>query len=162
MRAVAGPSLRPLPAPPRGPGADAATRPSLASPACPRPRERSSPVAPRSLSGSGLSRHCAVGRMQSPPLFMSLERRSREPLAREASASYCKSWFFSASFVASFGGFLDSQICNLGMWIIWATALRRFFFSRSWKDSEFVCSDIQRSPVRVFGKSDGVADLSKS
>lgn len=47
MRAVAGPSLRPLPAPARG--QDGATQPSLASPACPRPRELSSPIALRSF-----------------------------------------------------------------------------------------------------------------
>ena len=45
------------------------------------------------LSRSGLRFHCAVGRMQPPPLFMSLERRSRERFAREAPAFYCKPWF---------------------------------------------------------------------
>lgn len=45
------------------------------------------------LSRSGLRFHCAVGRMQPPPLFMSLERRSRERFAREAPAFYCKRWF---------------------------------------------------------------------
>ena len=51
------------------------------------------------LSRSGLRFHCAVGRMQPPPLFMSLERRSRERFAREAPAFYCKPWFSWVSFV---------------------------------------------------------------
>ena len=70
----------PLPAPDPGSGR-------------PRPRERPSPTVLRSSSRSGPSLHCAVGRMQPPPLFMSLERRSRERLAREAPAFYCKRCF---------------------------------------------------------------------
>lgn len=52
----------------------------------------------------------------------------------------------------SLGAFLESLRYNLGMWVTWTTVLRRFFFPHSWKDSEFVCSDIERSPSLCVGK----------
>lgn len=125
MRAVAGPSLRPLPAPARGPGPH---RPPSAS--LPAPNRAGVPGAPRSSSRPGRSLHCAVVGLQPPPLFVSLERRSRQRLAGEAPASPSAPRFPKASFVGYFGVLSRlSQVYNLGLWITWATELTRVFRS---------------------------------
>lgn len=72
MRAVAGPALPPRLAAPRGPGAQRGLGrpwPSLLAPTLSGAAVLDcAALFPR----SGRSLHCAVGRMQPPPLFMSL------------------------------------------------------------------------------------------
>lgn len=142
MRAVAGPSLRPLPAASRGPGPPWAPRlswvcvPAGADPGAGIPRAlRPEP----SLCAGWIAASSLV----------CVVRRSRQRLAREAPASYCEAPFPKASFVGLSGVVHRlAQIYNLALWITWATELRtRFFVSRSWKDAEFVCSDIQGSRI---------------
>lgn len=92
MRAAAGPSSGPSPRRPEAGAARGATAVLGLSSLPPTPG-RSRPGGAAFFLSLGLSFHCAVGRMQPPPLFMSLERRARERLAKAALAFYYKSCF---------------------------------------------------------------------
>lgn len=87
MRAAAG-ALPSLPTAPGGPGRTAPLGRPRSRFSAPDTRLEPSRTGLRSSCRFGRRLHCAVGRMQPPPLFMSLEKRARERRAREALAYY--------------------------------------------------------------------------